>query len=38
MHVNFYGPDLSYREAHRNFVFKGRSPPLEKPRLEANFA
>lgn len=38
MHVNFYGPDPSYHMARRNFVFKGRSPALEKSLLEANLA
>ena len=27
MHVNFFGPDPSYHEARRRFVFKGNPPP-----------
>jgi putative two-component system protein, hydrogenase maturation factor HypX/HoxX len=27
MKVNFFGPDLSYHEARRRFVFKGSPPP-----------
>jgi putative two-component system hydrogenase maturation factor HypX/HoxX len=27
MRVNFFGPDLAYHQARRNFVFKGNPPP-----------
>jgi len=29
MKVNFFGPDRSYHEARRRFVFKGKEPPPE---------